>query len=277
MLIERLLFKLFSAARRSKFGALLVVVGVAFMFALVVLNLVSIAGNVILMATSAGPVVEYLETGQGVLVGFGVSVVVILCGLSMMLFIRSDSALGDAEVAFEPERDVEARLQQSEQGRRTVQAERDALKEELERVRPSPNTGGTEAPTIEEPPLQEDREIRELEIQERWRAEDALEAYLNQMQQWLGSKDQPLSASSYEDPRRKMARTRTLTILRRLDPRGKRDVLQFLQEHGLIKAEDPVIRLSSADLSGANLVRMNLTETNLSGANLSGADLSRAR
>lgn len=116
----------------------------------------------------------------------------------------------------------------------------------------------------------------ELEAQEQWRAQDALDVYLNQMQQWLDDEDRPLPALPYKDQRRKMARTRTLTMLKRLDPDGKRDVLQFLHEHELIKGDDPVIRLDTADLSNANLARMTLVDANVSGANLRGADLSDA-
>ncbi len=228
----------------------------------------------VFIAAGAEPILQFLETGPGVLVGFSVSVLVILIGVGFMLFMRSDSVLGQAEVSFQSERALRDELQRSKQGRERAERERDALKRQLEAAHPG---DALEVPPAEQPTPEEDREIRELEIQERWRAEDALEAYLNQMQQWLDSENRQLPTLPYEDPRRRMARTRTLTVLGRLDPNGKREVLRFLHEHRLIVGEDPVIRLGGADLSNANLVSMNLTETNLSSANLSGADMSRAQ
>lgn len=116
----------------------------------------------------------------------------------------------------------------------------------------------------------------DVQAQEKWRAQDALERYIVKMQGQILDEDKPLASLPYDDPRRAMARTWTLEILRRLDPDGKRDVVRFLYEHGLIKAKQPVISLRGADLTGANLARMGLSGSNLSGADLSGADLSGA-
>lgn len=118
---------------------------------------------------------------------------------------------------------------------------------------------------------------RDLEIHEQQREQDALDAYLEQMQQWVLDANNPLADSQRGDQRRTMARTRTLATLKRLGPNGKRDALQFLREHGLISVDKPVIRLHTADLSNANLADMDLIGTDLSEANLSGADLSRVR
>jgi len=119
-------------------------------------------------------------------------------------------------------------------------------------------------------------QIRELEIQERWRGQDALNNYFGQMQQ-LENESRPLATLPREDPRRKMARTRTLEVLKRLDPDGKRAVVQFLYEHELIRGGDPVIRLNTADLSNANLSRMEMFDANLDGVILRDADLSGAK
>jgi uncharacterized protein YjbI with pentapeptide repeats len=116
--------------------------------------------------------------------------------------------------------------------------------------------------------------IQELEVQERRRGEDALDSYFDRMQQWVLDTDKPLADSQPGDQRRTLARTRTLAILQRLDPNGKRDVLQFLREHGLISGDTPVLRLHAADLSNANLADLALIGTNLNEVNLSGADLS---
>jgi hypothetical protein len=141
------------------------------------------------------------------------------------------------------------------------------------------STSGSTAPTysIENVYVGSQNEGKgEPETQKRWRGQATLDRYLDLMQLWLDDRDKPLAALTYDDARRTLARTRTLQILKRLNPNGKRDVLQFLHEHKLISADDPVIRLNTADLSSANLARMDLTDANLSGANLRGADLSDA-
>lgn len=116
----------------------------------------------------------------------------------------------------------------------------------------------------------------ELNTKEQWR-EDALDKYLDHMQRWLEDEGRPLATLPHDDPRRKMARTRTLRVLKRLDPDGKRDVLRFLHEHALIGKGSAVISLNGADLSASNLTNMDLQDANLSSANLRGADLSDAR
>ena len=108
-------------------------------------------------------------------------------------------------------------------------------------------------------------------------AHDALDAYLNQMQQWLNDESRPLVKAASNDQRRKMARTRTLTVLGRLGPEQKGSALRFLQEHDLINEENTVIHLNIADFSGAALRDENLIFTHLTEVNLSGADLSEAR
>jgi hypothetical protein len=117
----------------------------------------------------------------------------------------------------------------------------------------------------------------DTEAQKRWRTEDALDAYFDKMQEWILDKDSPLASAERQDPRRNMARTRTLAILKRLTPTRKRDVLQFLYEHKLIKKEQPIVYLKDADLSEADLSGLTLIDVNLSNANLTGADLSRAQ
>ena len=120
----------------------------------------------------------------------------------------------------------------------------------------------------------------ELEAQERWRRQETLDTYLNLMQQWLEDKNSPLLKSGLGDQRRKLARTQTRWVLKRLDPNGKRDVLEFLWEHKLIKRNGsilhPIVRLSHADLSNAHLANIALYGSNLDGIDLSDADLSGA-
>lgn len=118
---------------------------------------------------------------------------------------------------------------------------------------------------------------RELEAQERWRGQDALDSYLEQMQRWLDDENKPLLELPPEAPRRRLARTRTLEVLKRVGPDGKRSVLQFLHEQGLIKHSENVISMRDADLSRANLSGMSLTNTNLDYAILRDADLGHAK
>jgi uncharacterized protein YjbI with pentapeptide repeats len=129
---------------------------------------------------------------------------------------------------------------------------------------------------------------RELAAQ---RAQDtALQAYLDQMSTLLIEKD--LRSSAQDSEVRTLARARTLTVLRRLDPSRKADVMNFLMEAGLIQSdvgrgEPPIIRLGNADLSGTDLSyphldlfpgegRMRSYEAKEGGLDLAGADLTGA-
>lgn len=86
-----------------------------------------------------------------------------------------------------------------------------------------------------------------------------------------------------------VARARTLTILKRVDPEHKSSVLLFLYESNLIQKDQPIVSLASADLrdcddtheigallSEADLRDADLKDADLSLANLSGADLKDA-
>jgi uncharacterized protein YjbI with pentapeptide repeats len=109
--------------------------------------------------------------------------------------------------------------------------------------------------------------------------EAALQAYIDHMSKLLLA--QNLRHSLENEEVRKIARGRTLTVLRRLDAERKGSVLQFLHESTLLGKEGRIIDLTGADLSRAHLSRAdlsgaNLSHANLSRANLSGADLSEA-
>src|SRR5258707_1608124 len=109
--------------------------------------------------------------------------------------------------------------------------------------------------------------------------EAALQAYIDNMLELLLAKN--LRSSTEDEEVQKIARVRTLTVLRRLDAERKGSVLQFLHESGLIGKDKRVIHLTGANLIGANLIGANLSGANLSGvylsrADLSGADLSKA-
>src|SRR5215211_3392725 len=116
---------------------------------------------------------------------------------------------------------------------------------------------------------------RELAVQ---RAQDeALQAYLAQMSTLLLEKNLRNSGSSEEGTEvRTLARARTLTVLRRLDPSRKTALMQFLVEADLVQrvdGRDPIISLRGAGLSGTTLIQADLSGANLREANLSDANL----
>ncbi len=71
-----------------------------------------------------------------------------------------------------------------------------------------------------------------------------------------------------------VARARTLTALRVLDDSRKVQLLNFLQEAGLIKKKNPKILMRDANLQNLDLSNRNLSEMDLSGADLRGSNLS---
>jgi uncharacterized protein YjbI with pentapeptide repeats len=134
---------------------------------------------------------------------------------------------------------------------------------------------------------EEKRAAAERELAEQRAQSEALQAYLDQMSSLLLEKD--LRDSDEGSEVRTLARARTLTALRRLDPSRKEELLRFLVEADLVQSVEgrtPLITLSRADLSdtdlreanlsGADLSEANLGNANLSHANLSGATLSEA-
>jgi uncharacterized protein YjbI with pentapeptide repeats len=119
--------------------------------------------------------------------------------------------------------------------------------------------------------------------------ETALQAYIDKMSELLLVNN--LRQSAEDDEVRNIARVRTLTVLRGLDPKRKVSVLQFLYESRLMHKDKFIIDLRGANLSRADLFRANLNraellkvdlhEANLGEAyldhiNLSGADLTKA-
>src|SRR3954453_12089220 len=81
-----------------------------------------------------------------------------------------------------------------------------------------------------------------------------------------------LVSSEPTDAVTSVARTLTLTTLRRLDGARKGEVVRFLHEARLIATRNtPPVNLVNANLAGADL-----SNADLRGANLRGADLTRA-
>jgi len=126
------------------------------------------------------------------------------------------------------------------------------------------------------------RDKTEHDISLENQREKALQDYIDKMSELLLEKK--LRDSAENDEVRKIARVRTLTVLRRLDAFRKTSVFQFLYESGLIDKDKCIIDLRGADLSGAyvylsdvKLSRADLSGADLSGANLTKADLSSAK
>src|SRR5919107_2420762 len=93
---------------------------------------------------------------------------------------------------------------------------------------------------------------RELAVQ---RAQDeALQAYLDQMSTLMLEKD--LRNSEADSEVRTLAQARTLTILERVNPDRKAEVMQFLVEASLIQSvggKSPIIGLRGADMHNTDL------------------------
>jgi uncharacterized protein YjbI with pentapeptide repeats len=121
------------------------------------------------------------------------------------------------------------------------------------------------------------QDVRQQQIEDQRAQDVALQAYLDQMSTLLT--DKGLRNSEQDSEVRTLARARTLTVLGRLDPSRKTEVMSFLVEADLVQevdGRDPVIDLSGADLSGVVLGGANLTGANLSRADLSDAFLESA-
>jgi uncharacterized protein YjbI with pentapeptide repeats len=123
------------------------------------------------------------------------------------------------------------------------------------------------------------RLTKDREIAQEKRYDATLEAYFDRMTALL--LDEGLRDSEEGDEVRTIARTRTLTVLRRLDASHNEQVLGFLKGMGLIFAESSIDLLYSdikeADLKGiVNLVDGNMRNANLKGVDLAGADLRMA-
>jgi uncharacterized protein YjbI with pentapeptide repeats len=128
--------------------------------------------------------------------------------------------------------------------------------------------------------IEDQRAEAERELAEQRAQDEALQAYLDQMNNLL--LEHNLRNSQEDSGVRTLARARTLTVLGRLDPSRKTAVMKFLVDAELIQSrgeeprliiEGPIIDLSGADLSEADLRLLNLSNADLIDADLRGADL----
>jgi hypothetical protein len=118
--------------------------------------------------------------------------------------------------------------------------------------------------------MRADRDI-ELLIARQREEENRLNHFYDRMSELL--LDRNLRKSDEEAEVRSLARSQTLTVLERLGPNGKRSLLQFLFEAGLISTDKPIISLNGANLEEANLERIYLNGCNLRGTNMSRSNL----
>jgi hypothetical protein len=122
--------------------------------------------------------------------------------------------------------------------------------------------------------IENQRAEAERELAEQRAQDEALQAYLDQMSSLL--LDKGLRESEEASEVRTLARARTLTVLRRLDPSRKTAVIQFLAEAELVqrvKGSGPIISLADANLRDATLLAANLGAANLESATLRAANL----
>ncbi len=130
--------------------------------------------------------------------------------------------------------------------------------------------------------MEDSRRERELEVENQRAMDAALQAYLDHMSHLL--LEQGLRDSREEDEVRMLARSRTLTVIARLDPDRKGSVLRFLYETNLISKQNPLVKLSgisilgsisgAADLSDVDLAFVYMGNVDLSGTLVTDADLS---
>jgi uncharacterized protein YjbI with pentapeptide repeats len=122
--------------------------------------------------------------------------------------------------------------------------------------------------------IENQRAEAERELAQQRAQDEAVQAYLDQMSSLLLEKD--LRTSKEDSEVRTLARARTLTVLGRLDPSRKTEVMRFLGEADLVQSVDrnaPVISLFKANLSGADLRGTNLDAAALAQADLRDANL----
>ncbi len=125
--------------------------------------------------------------------------------------------------------------------------------------------------TIIEHKAADSRAETEHDIASDNQCEAALQGYLNKMSELLLHEN--LRKSEPDDEVRKIARVLTLTACHRLDGWRKRNVLEFLQESGLIDKDKNIVNLVGADLRRADLRITSLSGANLSSTIMGGADL----
>jgi uncharacterized protein YjbI with pentapeptide repeats len=130
----------------------------------------------------------------------------------------------------------------------------------------------------QEKELAEQQQKQEKELAGLREQATIFDAYLDRMKELLLDRDL-LNKDQRREEVRLVARTQTLTTLRRLKGGYIGMLFTFLQDANLNRAIiklTPVVETSIIDFQKANLRQIDLSGANLSGADLSGADLSEA-
>lgn len=130
----------------------------------------------------------------------------------------------------------------------------------------------------QEKELAEQQQKQEKELAGQREQAMIFDAYLDRMKELLLDRDL-LDKDQRKEEVRLVARTQTLTTLRRLKGGYISMLFTFLQDANLNKAiikPTTVVEASIIDFQKANLRQIDLRGANLSGADLSGADLSEA-
>jgi hypothetical protein len=136
---------------------------------------------------------------------------------------------------------------------------------------------GTWLITVQQGKLEDKRAKTDRVLAAQRAQDEALQAYLGQMNSLLIEND--LRESKEDSELRTLARSRTLTTLSRLDSSRKTAVIDFLVVARLIqkvKGVGAIVKLDGADLGGVDLSDAGLSDADLSGASLTDADLSGA-
>ena len=127
----------------------------------------------------------------------------------------------------------------------------DARQQDLEAIREQRSQQAEALRAQRAQELEARRAKAERDLAEQNAQDEALQAYLDQMNDLLLNND--LRASDKNSEVRTLARARTLTVLGRLDPSRKTAVMQFLVETELVERVEgrgPIIGLRGADLHG---------------------------
>jgi Pentapeptide repeats (8 copies)/WD40-like Beta Propeller Repeat len=106
--------------------------------------------------------------------------------------------------------------------------------------------------------------------------EEALQAYIQQINELLGEKD--LRGSEEGSEVRQLARAKTLQVLEGSDPSTKEKAVRFLAEADLVQdvgQRVPIISLSNTDLESANLSGIDLRGADIRAADLGNSDLQK--
>jgi hypothetical protein len=77
MLVEQFLRLLLSAAQRSSWGLLFIILGSVILCSMLILGLVSTVGNAILVATGTKPVLALLGSGLGILITAVIAIILV--------------------------------------------------------------------------------------------------------------------------------------------------------------------------------------------------------